>query len=168
MIHKNKRPPIDELDQRIIHLLSEDARLSNRNMAQRLGVTEGTVRSRVRRLEDANYIRITAVTNMVAQSQSQLAYIGVDAEQDKIRLVADQLAEMEEINAVIIMLGRHDILAIGLFDSLEQAQRTASDKIQALMGVRNVETSIMVGVKKYNSGLAKIIVQQSDFKLKMR
>ena len=55
---------IDDLDQKIIQLLSTDARLSNRKIATQLGFTEGTIRSRVKRLEDENFIRFTAVTNM--------------------------------------------------------------------------------------------------------
>ena len=51
---------MDELDQQVIQLLSEDARLSNRKIASQLGFTEGTIRSRVKRLEDENYIRFTA------------------------------------------------------------------------------------------------------------
>ena len=45
---------IDDLDQKIIQLLSTDARLSNRKIATQLGFTEGTIRSRVKRLEDEN------------------------------------------------------------------------------------------------------------------
>ena len=42
---------LDELDRRIIDLLTRDARVSNRQVATQLGVTEGTIRGRIRRLE---------------------------------------------------------------------------------------------------------------------
>ena len=54
---------LDELDHRIIELLTLDARVSNRQIAAQLGVTEGTIRGRVKRLEEENCIRLTAVTN---------------------------------------------------------------------------------------------------------
>ena len=46
----------DELDRQIIELLFEDARISNRKLAAKLDFTEGTIRSRVKRLEDENLI----------------------------------------------------------------------------------------------------------------
>lgn len=148
---------IDELDRKIIDLLSEDARLSNRKIAAELGFTEGTIRSRVKRLEDENFIRFTAVTNMSHYESPQLAYIGIHAEQSMIRNVADQIAAMDEINAVIILLGRFDILAIGLFEGLADVHKVASNKILDVKGVRLVETTVVVDVIKYNNRIAKIV-----------
>ncbi len=149
---------IDDLDREIIELLSGDARLSNRKIATELGYTEGTIRSRVKRLEEENYIRFTAVTNMAHLDRPQLAYIGIHAEQGQIKKVAKNVAKIPEINGVIILLGRFDILAIGLFEGLPEVHRVASNQILDLEGVRLVETTVAVDVIKYNNRLAKIIV----------
>ena len=151
---------IDELDRQIIDLLSTDARLSNRKIAAQLGFTEGTIRSRVKRLEEENLIRFTAVTNMAQLDRPQLAYVGIHAEQGQIKEVAEQVAKIKEINGVIILLGRFDILAIGLFEGLQEVHRVASNQILDLPGVRLVETTVAVDVKKYNNRLAKIVVSK--------
>ena len=39
-------PVLDDLDRKLIDVLSKDARISNRKIAADLGVTEGTVRGR--------------------------------------------------------------------------------------------------------------------------
>ena len=39
--------PIDELDQRILHVLLENSRMSNTEIAKTLGVNESTVRRRI-------------------------------------------------------------------------------------------------------------------------
>jgi len=149
---------IDELDRKIIDLLSADARLSNRKIASELGYTEGTIRSRVKRLEEENLIRFTAVTNMSHLDRPQLAYIGIYAEQGQIKALAHEVARIPEINGVIILLGRFDILAIGLFEGLPEVHRVASNHILDLPGVRHVETTVAVDVVKYNNRLAKIMV----------
>ena len=149
---------IDDLDRQIIDLLSTDARLSNRKIASELGFTEGTIRSRVKRLEEENFIRFTAVTNMTQLDTPQLAYIGIHAEQGQIKKVAERVAKLPEINGVIILLGRFDILAIGLFEGLQEVHRVASNQILDMDGVRLVETTVAVDVIKYNNRLAKIIV----------
>jgi len=156
---------IDELDRDIIQLLSEDARLSNRKIASKLGFTEGTIRSRVKRLEDENFIRFTALTSMHHMQTPRLALIGIHAEQNLIKQVAEQVADMDEINAVLILLGRFDILAIGLVDGLSEVHRVASNKILDVPGVRLVETSVVVDFVKYDTRVAKIITSLSDYKL---
>jgi len=148
---------IDELDQKIIALLSNDARLSNRKIAAELGFTEGTVRSRIKRLEDENYIRFTAVTSMAHMNTPQLGQIGIHAEQNMIREVAQRVSKIPEINAVIILLGRFDILAIGLFEGLDDVHQVASNQILDIKGVRLVETSLVIDTIKYDNRIAKIM-----------
>jgi len=148
---------IDELDQKIIALLSNDARLSNRKIAAELGFTEGTVRSRIKRLEDENYIRFTAVTSMAHMNTPQLGQIGIHAEQNMIREVAQRVSKIPEINAVIILLGRFDILAIGLFEGLDEVHQVASNQILDIRGVRLVETSLVIDTIKYDNRIAKIM-----------
>lgn len=159
---------IDKLNRNIIELLAQDARISNRSIASQLDVTEGTVRARIKWLEQNNFIRITAITNMSYMEKPQLAFIGIHAEQSLLKQTAAQIAEMDEINAVIILLGRYDILAIGLFSGLEQLRRTGSDKILAMDGVRHIETTIVTDIKKYNNHLAKIVPLQSKYKLSFK
>lgn len=148
---------IDELDRDIIGLLSEDARLSNRKIATKLGFTEGTVRSRVKRLEDENFIRFTALTSMSHMKSPRLVQIGIHAEQNKIKQVAELVGKIDEINAVLIMLGRFDIMAIGLMDGLSEVHQVASNKILDVPGVRHIETSVIVEFVKYDTRVAKII-----------
>ena len=45
---------LDPLDRRIVEKLSRDARISNRAIAAELGVTEGTIRARIKRLQGAS------------------------------------------------------------------------------------------------------------------
>jgi len=94
----------------------------------------------------------------------QLAYIGIHAEQSMIKEVAAKVAELSEINAVIILLGRFDILAIGLFEGLSAVHQVASNKILDLKGVRLVETSVVVDVVKYDNRVAKIMTPIAEYK----
>lgn len=147
----------DELDHKIIELLFEDARISNRKLAAKLDFTEGTIRSRVKRLEDENLIRFTAVTNMNNLDRPQLASIGVHVDQNLMQAVIDELTAMPEIGAVIKMFGRFDILALSLFEGLPAVHDMASNKILALKGVRHVETLTVVDILKYDNRVARII-----------
>jgi Lrp/AsnC family transcriptional regulator for asnA, asnC and gidA len=149
-------PVLDALDRRIVDLLTVDARVSNRQIAAQLGVTEGTIRGRINRLEEGGAIRLTAVTNVAFAGSPRVVLIGIRAQHGELRAVSQKIAAMAEIRCVIIMLGRYDILAIGLFDALEDIVEVANNRILALPGVRHVETSIAVKTLKYDFRAAKI------------
>ena len=150
------RGPLDELDRRIIDLLARDARVSNRQIAEQLGVTEGTIRGRVKRLEQENCIRFTAITNVAFAGAPKVVLIGIHAVHGELQALSQRIAAMPEIRCVIITLGRYDILAIGLFTALEDVLDVANNKILSLPGVRHVETSIAVKTLKYDYRVAKI------------
>ena len=57
---------LDEIDQAIIGLLREDGRMAYRAIARQLDIAENTVRSRVRRMEESNTMRVVAVTDIEA------------------------------------------------------------------------------------------------------
>ena len=147
---------LDDLDLQLIKLLSRDARVSNRKIAGELGVTEGTVRGRIKRLQADRLIAFTAITGFEMARKSRLAFINVQAEISAVREVAGQISEMPQINAVMIMLGQFNILAMCLFEELDVLVEIASDRILALPGVHHVETSIAVKTIKYNARMAKI------------
>ena len=55
---------MDELDRKIIALLQLDGRASNAKIAREVGVSEGTVRRRLRKLLDDDVVRVVAVPNL--------------------------------------------------------------------------------------------------------
>lgn len=150
------RYQLDDFDHQILEVLSGDARLSNRKIAQALGVTEGTIRGRLKRLQEENYLRFTAITALSYLGNPLLIFIGVTAEQSRVKEVAQAIAEMDGIRSVIITLGRFNIHVVGMYGSLDEVLNIANNAILALPGVRHVETSISVKQLKYDSRLAKI------------
>lgn len=148
--------PLDSLDRQLIDILSRDARVSNRKIAADLGVTEGTVRGRIKRLQQDGLIAFTAITGFEMAQKSRLAFINVQADVDRVREVAAQISELPHINAVLLTMGPFNITAMCLFEELDTLVHIASDKILALDGVHHVETSIAVKTIKYNARMAKI------------
>jgi DNA-binding Lrp family transcriptional regulator len=150
------RYQLDDFDHQILEVLSGDARLSNRKIAQALGVTEGTIRGRLKRLQEENYLRFTAITALSYLGNPLLIFIGVTAEQSRVKEVAQAIAEMDGIRSVIITLGRFNIHVVGMYGTLDEVLNIANNAILAVPGVRHVETSISVKQLKYDSRLAKI------------
>ena len=149
-------PQIDDLDRQLIEILSRDARVSNRKIAADLNVTEGTVRGRIKRLQQDRLIAFTAITSFGLANTTRMAFIGVQADVQNVREVARKIAELPLINAVMIMMGRVNILVICLFSELDTLLEVSSDQILAIPGVHHVETSIAVKTLKYNARVVRI------------
>ena len=152
------RRKLDEVDKAIVEYLSRDARVSNGQIAGALGVTEGTVRARVKRMEEEKLIRITAVTNIDRFRDATLAYIWIEVERsDQTRTVAQALAQIEELGFVAVMLGRSDILAITMVRNTEHLAEFVHQRINVIPGVRRTDSTLGVNFVKHDYRMARIV-----------
>ena len=153
-------PQIDDLDRKLIDILSKDARTSNRRIAADLGVTEGTVRGRIRRLQKEGLIAFTAITSFELADNTKMAFIGAQVDVDRVREVATRIAALDAINAVMVTMGRFNVTAICLFNELDRLHEISSEQILSIDGVHHVETSIAVKTLKYNARIVRITESQ--------
>ena len=152
------RPRLDESDLAIVEHLSRDARVSNREIAEDLGVTEGTVRARVKRMEEEKLIRLTAVTNIDRFRDASLAYIWVEVERsEQTRDIAERLAQIPELGFVGVMLGRSDILAITMVRNTEHLAEFVHNRISGIEGVRSTQSTLDVNFVKHDYRMARIV-----------
>jgi Lrp/AsnC family transcriptional regulator for asnA, asnC and gidA len=152
------RRKLDQADLAIVERLSHDARVSNREIAEQLGVTEGTVRARVKRMEEEKLMRITAVTNIDRFKDAALAYIWIEVERTgQTRTVAAKLAEIRELGFVGVMLGRADILAITMVRNAEHLSEFVHQRISVVEGVRGTHSTLGVNFVKHDYRMARIV-----------
>ena len=134
---------LDELDQRIIDRLAEDATLSNRKIARDFGLTEGTIRARLKRLLENKAIRVTAVTNVARLRNPILAYLWIEVDATfHVNAVAKALSTLPEITFVAVMLGRCDVLAMTLVEDADGLTRFLHDTIDKIPGVHRVQYTL--------------------------
>ena len=147
---------LDDLDRQLIELLAKDARVSNRKIATELGVTEGTVRTRLKRLQQEKLIAFTAITSFDMAAPRQMAFIRAQTDITRASAIAAEVAEMSEVDAVMVTMGRYNLLIVCLFDTLASLHDLASNRILAMAGVHHVTTSITVRTMKYNARVVRI------------
>lgn len=122
---------LDELDERLIGLLKKDARASFVELADALGTSEGTVRSRMKRLVESGAIRRFTV---VTAGHTVKALVGVRvASHVPTSSVSKKIQDLQGVTDVWEVSGDVDILARvdvpsteGLDDVVEQV-RTMED-----------------------------------------
>ena len=137
------RISLDDLDHKIIERLGHDARVSNREIGREFDLTEGTIRSRLKRLLDNRVIRVAAVTNANRLRNPILAYLWVEADSAAdIERVAESLAQLPEIGFVATTLGRADVLAMTLVENGNELTDFLHQTIDKIPGVRRVRYSL--------------------------
>ena len=144
---------MNEMDNNIIKLLQVDGRASNAKIAREVGVSEGTVRRRLRRLIQDNVIHVIAVPNLEQMGFGSAALIGVQVDPGRIKEVADAISALNEAHYVAITLGSFDIFAWVGLESAEQLGVFVRAKIHPITGVRRTETFVNETIRKRTYGL---------------
>jgi len=130
---------MDEIDERILKNLLVDARLSARQLALKLGMSTVTILSRIKKLEKQKIIKgYTSTLDHEKLGYDLTAVIEIIAKKDKITLVEDKLAEMENVCAVYDITGSTDTLLVAKFKGRGELSKFVKD----LSSIPNVENTI--------------------------
>jgi len=101
---------VDDVDERLLDLLRQNARESFVDLAQKLGTSEGTVRARLKRLTDSGVIR--RFTIRTAGSNIK-AIIEIKVERNvHTEDISGQIANWRGVEQVFEISGEHDILVV--------------------------------------------------------
>lgn len=140
---------VDQMDLSIIAALQQNARRSNRQIAADLGVSEGTVRVRIKRMLTDRVFRIQAVSDVVLSGVGAHAYLLVSAAPGKVDDVAKALSRREDIVQVTRVLAPVDLIAVMLSSDRSVLLNSVYDQIALLPGVRRAEVMDAVASPKH-------------------
>jgi Lrp/AsnC family transcriptional regulator, regulator for asnA, asnC and gidA len=136
---------LDEIDRGIVAALRADGRTNNSVIAARLGIAEGTVRQRMRKLTEAGVVRISALVNPEIISEHQLCMVGLKlSESKRLESSAAEISQLPEVRSVAIVTGRYDLLAEVLVDSNHGLIRFLSESLAKVAGIESTETFLLL------------------------
>ena len=101
---------IDNLDKRILEIMKKDSRRPFVEVANQLGVSEGTVRSRVHRMTEEDIIRGFTIKTS-SKNVKALVEIRIDVNTDTNE-IAQELAKYEGVTEVFEVTGDQDIIVL--------------------------------------------------------
>ena len=139
---------LDDLDQAIIALLRQDGRMPYRAIARELAIAENTVRSRVRRMEESDTLRLVAVTDTEAAGYGMLLAIGVQVEGRSPEAVAREMAGIPEVFSVNVVVGAQDIEILVVAEDQARLNELITGKLGAVPGVRHLKPALALEVLK--------------------
>lgn len=138
---------LDDVSKAIIEELQKDGRRPYAAIGKSVGLSEAAVRQRVQRLLDNGVMQIVAVTDPLEVGFLRQAMIGITVE-GSLEPVADALADMDEIDYVVITAGGFDLLAEVVCESDEHLLDVLSNRIRTIAGVRRTESFVYLRLRK--------------------
>jgi len=137
---------LDDISKRIIEQLQVDGRQSYAAIGKAVGLSEAAVRQRVQRLQEAGVMQIVAVTDPLTLGFRRQAMIGLKCDGD-LEKVADDLANMEEIDYVVITAGSFDLLLEVVCEDDDHLLEILG-RVRAVPSVTSTETLVYLKLRK--------------------
>jgi len=134
----------DAVDHHILRILEDNGRATNREIAESVGVSEGTVRNRIERLMRDDVLRIVGVTNPARLGLNTSAVIGISGELSRIADIAEAIAKVEGVVYVGYTTGNADIIVLAFFPGNDELTRFLTETLAAIPGIVKVETNIIL------------------------
>ena len=126
---------MDTIDEKIIETLREDSRTPFLKISKQLKVSEGTIRQRVKKLQQNGLIRKFTIRT----SNEVTAIVGLESEPNiETKKIVIELKELG-IGRIFEIAGRFDVLCFISASSMEKANDTL-EAIRAIKGINHTET----------------------------
>ena len=145
---------LDALDQRIVQLLIENARMSYSDIGQAVGISRVAVKARIQALEQRGVIEeYTTIINPQKISGAVSCYFEIETRPDTLAEVTDRLAANETVTQIYRVTGKDKLHVHAVAASSEEMERLIREVIDPLPGVVSCSCNIILSRIKDIEGL---------------
>lgn len=138
---------IDETNIEIIRELKQGKK-SFKKIADKLSITENTVRSRVNNLQDEGILEICGLVEPSMLPDHKVVIIGIRLSEMNLVEKGAEISKLKGVISVSVVTGRYDLIVLVLFKKGFGLLEFYTEEISQIQGVRSVETFVVY--KSYN------------------
>jgi DNA-binding Lrp family transcriptional regulator len=132
---------LDDKDKKILNLLQENSRISYLHIANELGISEATVRYRVKNLIDNGVInKFTVLLDSKKIGYPTTGILMVKITPDHFEKTSEQISDLTETYHVFQNTGEYNLIAVVHAHNLEHLSDLRK-RVEMLPGVRDVSLS---------------------------
>jgi Lrp/AsnC family transcriptional regulator, leucine-responsive regulatory protein len=148
---------LDEVDLRILAILQRDGRITNFELAKRIGLTPAPTLARVKKLELAGYIRhYAALLDQAKLGMTVTTFVQVNLESHKKKTTMDFMKAVEKMPEVLEchhIAGDEDfLLKVVASDPLEY-EKFVLEKLTKVEGIEKVKTIFVLSSSKLETAI---------------
>lgn len=155
--------PIDRIDRKIMAALMEDGRLTNSQLAERVGLSAAPCWQRVKRLEREGYISgYTAILDqrLLGVKETVLLEVTLDRHDDEaVENFGRAMAAMPEVLEVYLTTGEYDYFIKVAVEGTQGYADFLGKKLYRIPGVRHSRSSFTLGCLKKSSSVSPTLVE---------
>lgn len=148
---------LDDAERGILEALQEDGRMTNSQLATRVGLSESPCFRRVKRLEQGGLIRrYAALVDRRALGLQVMAFVEVTLERQPDAATADFLARVRAEPHIIechAMSGSYDYLMKVVAKSIDHFSELCIKRILKFPGVKNVQSAFSLSEVKIDAAV---------------
>lgn len=145
---------LDELDQKIVRLLIQNARMSYSEIGQLVGISRVAVKMRIQALEKRGIIEeYTTVINPQKISGAVSCYFEIEANPDTFAKITELLQQNETITQIYRVTGKSRLHVHAVAASSEEMERLIREVIDPLPGVTSCSCNMILSRIKDIKGL---------------
>jgi Lrp/AsnC family transcriptional regulator, leucine-responsive regulatory protein len=148
---------LDSIDLRLLSELQENARLTNVELAQRVGLSASPCLARVRALEASGVItRYVTLLDPVALGLNVSVFIQVSLEKQidaSLTKFETAMAQLPEVMECYLMTGDSDYMLRVVVADVPALQRFIVDRLSKIAGVSNIRSSFALKQVKFKTAL---------------
>lgn len=156
---------MDHIDAKIIHALQQDGRLTNQDLADKIGLSPSPCLRRVRNLEKQGLIQgYSAIVDQRACGFPITCFVRIRLSihaEDTVKDFEQTVLDRPEIMDCYLMAGGSDYQLRVVTGSLDEYEELVRNTFQRLPGVASVETSFAYGTVKKSLILPVKLKQQA-------
>ena len=134
---------VDDLDLKLLSELKKDGSISIPLLSKKLNINASVLYSRIKRLLKKKMIKKFTID--IDENQLGFgvkAYVGINRDPKFKTKIHENLLEIAEIDRIIEVTGRFDLMVGALAEDLEQLHSIVVDKIGKIDGIQNTETFV--------------------------
>ena len=139
---------LDELGQKIIRELQEDARQSFREIGRKLEVSEGTVRNRVRGLVKSDAMKISAIPNPEQLGLHFMCIMCIEVKVGSAERVEQMLIKSPNVYYLCGCTGIYDIIGVFLFHTPKEFDEFVKDVIANIPEIVRTSTFVAMHISR--------------------
>jgi len=138
---------IDSTNIAIIRELKQGKK-SFKRIADKLAITENTVRSRVNKLQEEGVLEICGLVDPATLPDHRVVIIGIKLSNMNLVEKGEEISKLKGVISVSVVTGRYDLVVLVLFKKGFGLLEFYTEEIAKIDGIRSVETFVVY--KSYN------------------
>ncbi len=139
---------LDDLDKKILAYLQREGRTTFVTLASYLGVSEGTIRKRVKRLEENDVMKTMGVTDPLKMGLDTVAFVWFKIDRHYMDSVIEALQSLSSVRYLVVTTGGHDLVAMVVLPSRTKLVSLLNEELANIEGIVSTETSIVLQIHK--------------------